>query len=192
MTVQAEKETPTVGQWVEGYEIPVINERAVRAAAGILLVIGGVAIAAAWKYSNPDLLKPFGIFFMFDMVIRLFLGDRLSPTMILGRFIVRKQTPEWVGASQKLWAWWLGYGMALTSCFAMGFFGAPFAVVMSLCSLCVTFLFLETAFGICVGCSLQRVFSKTKPQYCPGGVCGVPNHNHDVPNPNHDVPTHNH
>lgn len=178
MTTTLAKDKPVVGQWIDGYEIPVINERAVRAAAGILMVIGAIAIAAAWKYDNRELLKPFGIFFMFDMVTRLFLGDKWSPTMAVGRVIVRKQNPEWVGASQKLWAWWLGYGMALTSCFAMGFFAAPLWFLLALCSLCVTFLFFEAAFGICIGCSLQRVFSKTKPQYCPGGTCEVTGHNH--------------
>lgn len=35
-------------------------------------------------------------------------------------------------------------------------------------------LFLETAFGICVGCSLQSKLSKAAPQHCPGGTCEVP------------------
>lgn len=174
----ATKEKPTVGQWVPGYEIPVINERAVRAGAGLLMVLGAVAIAFAWKYGDRNMLKPFGIYFMFDMATRLFLGERFAPSLIIGKFIVRKQRPEWVGASQKVWAWWLGYGMALTSCFAMGYFGAPLAVLLALCGLCVSFLFFEAAFGICVGCSLQKVFSKTKPQYCAGGSCEVDHHNH--------------
>jgi hypothetical protein len=162
---------PRIGEIVAGYEVPVIDERAVRAGAGILLLAGGVAFAAAFFTDSTRPLQPFGMLFMADMLLRLTAGDRWSPTLALGRLAVRGQRPEWVGASQKEFAWWLGFGLALVSCSAMGFFGAPLWVTLALCGVCLSLLFLETAFGICVGCALQRRFSRRPTMHCPGGSC---------------------
>ena len=156
-----------------GYAVPVIDERAVRAAAGILLLVGGIAFALACFERSTRPLQPFGMFFMVDMLLRVTAGDRWSPTLALGRLVTRGQRPEWVGAPQKEFAWWLGFGLAFVSCSAMGFLGAPLWVTLALCGVCLTLLFLEAAFGICVGCALQRRFGRTPPQHCPGGACEV-------------------
>lgn len=166
-------ERPRIGTLVPGYEIAVINERAVRAAAGLLLLFGGVAFAFAVATESIRPLQPFGMFFMFDMMLRVIVGDRWAPTLALGRLIVRKQQPEWVGASQKEFAWWLGFGLAAVSCASMGLFAVPLSVTLALCGTCLTLLFLETAFGICVGCALQARFGKQPPMYCPGGTCDL-------------------
>lgn len=171
VSAKGENVEPTIGKWVPGYSVPVINERAVRAAAGILFLLGAIAWGTAFATGSVQWLKPFGMFFVFDMALRVGFGDRWSPTMILGRLAVMGQKPEWVGASQKAYAWWLGLGMATAFCASTGFLNAPLGVILSLCGLCLTLLFLETAFGICVGCKLQALFSKTEPMYCPGGVC---------------------
>lgn len=170
-------ERPQIGQYVPGYEVPVINERAVRAAAGILFLAGGAAMAAAVAAGSTQPMQPFGLFFMMDMLIRVLVGDRWSPTLALGRLAVRRQQPEWVGAEQKAFAWWLGFGLAVVSCSTMGLFAAPLWLTLALCSICLSFLFLETAFGICVGCALQARFGRTAPRYCPGGTCELP-HEH--------------
>ncbi|PJJ82562.1 uncharacterized protein DUF4395 [Salinibacterium amurskyense] len=164
---------PTVGSVVEGYDIPVVNERAVRVAAGILFLAGAISITLAVIQHSAAPLRPFGVFFMLDMLVRVTVGDRWSPTLALGRLIVRRQQPNWVGAPQKEFAWWLGYGLALLSCAGMGLLGAPLEATLVLCGLCLTMLFLEAAFGICVGCALQRVLTTTPPQYCPGDSCRV-------------------
>ncbi|MCW5954727.1 MAG: DUF4395 family protein, partial [Propionibacteriaceae bacterium] len=54
-----------------------------------------------------------------------------------------------------------------------GLLAAPLWVTLALCSLCLTLLFLETAFGICVGCALQTRFGKQRPMYCPGDSCDL-------------------
>lgn len=162
---------PRIGRFVPGYTIPVINERAVRAAAGILFLLGGAAFATAFFTGSVLPLQPFGMFFMVDMLLRVTAGDRWSPTLMLGRLIVSRQRPEWVGASQKEFAWWLGFGLALVSCTSMGLFTAPLWLTLALCGVCLTMLFLETAFGICVGCVLQTRFGKQAPMYCPGNSC---------------------
>jgi Domain of unknown function (DUF4395) len=179
MTTQTQ---PWLGTMVAGYDIPVINERAARAAAGILFLGGIIAYGIAIASDSPQALKPFGMFFILDMTVRLVLGDRWSPTLALGRLMVIRQKPEWVGARQKEFAWWLGFALATVSCSTMGLLTAPFWVTLALCGTCLAMLFLETAFGICVGCSLQKLFDKTPPQYCPGGSCDTSAmHTHNSP-----------
>jgi hypothetical protein len=39
------------------------------------------------------------------------------------------------------------------------------------CLVCLTFLFFESAFGICLGCKVYSLFNRGKTQYCPGEVC---------------------
>lgn len=164
---------PWLGKVVPGYDIPVINERAVRAGAGLLFLAGAISYGFALATGSVEYLKPFGMFFIIDMAVRVILGDRWSPSLAIGRVIVSGQKPEWVGARQKEFAWWMGFGLATISCSTMGLFTAPVAVTFALCGLCLAMIFLETAFGICVGCSLQKLFDKTPPQYCPGNSCST-------------------
>lgn len=159
------------GENVEGIEIPVFNEREVRASAGILFLVGffGYTVALSTGFVIP--MRAFAVLFLLDMIIRLFISPRYSPTMALGRLFVYRQRPEFVGASQKKWAWSAGLILAMTSCFAMGWLAAPLWIILILCGVCMTVLFLETAFGICLGCELQKIFAKEKPQMCPGDSC---------------------
>ena len=159
------------GEIVEGFDLEVFNEREVRASAGILFVFGFGSFITALNTNDFRLVQGFAIFFLFDMLIRLVMSPRYSPTMALGRLAVYWQRPEWVSARPKRLAWGLGFGLALTTCFLMGRLGAPLALVMSLCGICMTVLFLEAAFGICVGCFLQQRLSKEKPELCPGDTC---------------------
>jgi hypothetical protein len=46
-------------------------------------------------------------------------------------------------------------------------------IKIGICLLCITFLFSETAFGICIGCILYQKIRKKNPLYCPGNVCEV-------------------
>lgn len=164
---------PVVGQYVDGIDIPVVDERVMRAGAGILFVLGFAAYLTALLTGFLVPLRGFGMLFVVDLFVRLFVGSRVAPSLYLGKLAVRGQSPEWVGASQKTFAWSLGLGGALLACFAMGWLGWT-AVALTLCGACLTLLFLESAFGICVGCALQRRFGRTPPQLCPGGSCTTP------------------
>jgi hypothetical protein len=159
------------GEKVEGFDFLVMNEREVRASAGILFVFGFGGLVTAVTTSDFRLGQAFAIFFMFDMIIRLFISPKYSPSMALGRLAVYRQRPEWVSAKPKQVAWILGLALAMGTCFAMGRLGAPAEVVLAMCGTCVALLFLETAFGICVGCTLYRLFTRTKPEICPGDSC---------------------
>lgn len=159
------------GETIPGYEIPVFNEREVRASAGILFLLGIIAYVTVLHSGDMRPMQGFAMLFLLDMFLRLFVSPRLSPTMILGRLAVYRQRPEWVGAPQKRVAWGVGLGLAMLSCATLGLLAMPVIVVLVLCGLCLTVLFLETAFGICVGCELYKVFSREKPLYCPGDSC---------------------
>lgn len=169
---------PLIGKMVPGYDIPVINERAVRVSAGILFVGGAISYGTAILTDSPDALKPFGMYFIVDMALRIILGDRWSPTIALGRLLTAGTKPNWVGARQKEFAWWMGFSLGTVSCSTMGLFAGPFWLTLALCGLCLFFIFLEAAFGICVGCKLQKLFDTTPPQYCPGGTCTMDDTSH--------------
>jgi len=42
-----------------------------------------------------------------------------------------------------------------------------------ICLSCLTILFFESVFGICIGCKIYNFFNKEKAKFCPGGVCTV-------------------
>lgn len=164
-------EDPVIGEHVDGIDVPVVNERAVRASAGLLFLFGIIAVMTAALTGDLQLLRAFGIVFLSDMALRLFVGTRYTPSLIVASLIVRRQRPEWVGAQQKKLAWAIGLGLGFVSCAAMGFLGASVEIQVALCSICLSLLFIESAFGICVGCELQRLFSREKPQLCAGDTC---------------------
>jgi hypothetical protein len=159
------------GERVEGIPFRVFNEREIRAAAGLLFALGFSGWMIALTTGNYMPLRAFGVAFMFDMALRLFVSPRAVPSLIIARLIVRKQAPEWVDAVPKKLAWTIGLVMVITSCFSMGWLGLTGPIVLALCGVCILFLYLETAFGICIGCHLQVRFSSRKPRLCPGGIC---------------------
>ena len=154
-----------------GIEVPVFDERAVRASAGLLFLLGFTGWLNAWYTSDPTLLRAFGALFLIEMTLRLTVSHRVAPAMALGALMVRWQRPEWVSATQKRFAWSLGFVVAALGCLGFGWLGLPLSWMLVLCGLCLSLLFLEAAMGICVGCELQRLFSKTPPQMCPGDRC---------------------
>ncbi|MGA9292569.1 MAG: DUF4395 family protein, partial [Ignavibacteriaceae bacterium] len=102
------------GQTVEGYDIPVLNEREIRAAAGILFVMMFISILKVIFQGDFLLLKYAVTIFLSDILIRVFINPKFSPSLIIGRLIVRNQVPEYVGAPQKKFAWIIGVILAST------------------------------------------------------------------------------
>ena len=96
------------GERVAGYDIPVLNEREIRASAGILFLATFLSLMMIIFKSNFLPIKYVITFFLTDFAIRVFLSPKLSPTLIVGRLIVRNQVPEYVGAQQKKFAWIIG------------------------------------------------------------------------------------
>jgi len=167
------------GEDVEGYDIPVLNEREIRAAAGMLFLLMFVSILTVIMKGDFTLLKYAIIIFLTDITIRVFINPKFAPTLILGRLIVRNQTPEYVGARQKKFAWKIGFVLALTM-FALVIIVNSYSPITGLiCFICLMFLFFESAFGICLGCKVYPLFFKEKVQYCPGEVCDIKSR-HDI------------
>jgi hypothetical protein len=158
------------GQQIPGYNIPVLNERAVRASAGILFFFAIVSFMNAWLLGDFHLTRVFVVAFLIDFTLRIFVNPAFAPSLILGQWIVRKQQPEYVGAPQKRFAWAIGFALALTMLYLVVLNNVIGPVNLIVCSLCLLLLFFETAFGICLGCMVYRLFSN-KAELCPGGVC---------------------
>ncbi len=81
------------GEDVEGYDIPVLNEREIRASAGILFLATFISLMLIVFKNNFLSIKYVITFFLADFIIRVFINPRFSPTLITGRLIVRNQVP---------------------------------------------------------------------------------------------------
>lgn len=161
------------GERVEGYSVPVMNEREVRAAAGILLVPGLMAFTQAFQTGNFLFTRLMILTFMIDFFIRVLVNPRYAPTLVLGRFFVRNQQPEYSGAPQKRFAWALGLGIAVFMFLWTTVFNFAGPIALLGCVTCIVLLFLESAFGICVGCAIYNRLWPGSAQLCPGGVCEI-------------------
>ena len=161
------------GEQVDGYPVRVVNERVVRAAAGLLFFPAVLSFMHSFLLGNFQYTRLFIIVFLIDMALRQ-LNPRWAPSMIVGGWIVRHQAPEWVGAPQKRFAWGLGLLLGLAMLYLMVFNRYMGPLNMLICGSCLLLMFFETAFGICLGCKLYNLFHREQAQLCPGGVCDVP------------------
>ena len=161
------------GENVEGYSIPVLNEREIRATAGILFLLMYTSIMIVILENNYLMLKYAILIFLTDFLIRVFINPKFSPMLIMGRMIVKNQVPEYVGAQQKKFAWMIGVVISTTMFFLIGILNLDNLSTTLLCYMCLIFLFFETAFGICVACKIYEKVYKEKAQYCPGEVCEI-------------------
>ena len=166
------------GENVEGYDIPVLNEREIRAAAGILFLFMFISIQQA-AGGDFTMLKYAVIGFLVDILIRVLINPKFAPTLIIGRLIVRNQTPEYVGARQKKFAWKIGIALAGTMFILIVLVNSFSPITGLICFICLIFLFFESVFGICLGCKFYPLFFKDKVQYCPGEVCDIKSR-HDI------------
>lgn len=160
------------GENVKGYDIPVLNEREIRAAAGIFFLFMFIAIQMAAS-GNFILLKYAVIIFLVDFLIRVLINPKYSPSLIIGRFFVKNQVPEYVGAQQKRFAWIIGITLAVIMFVLINILNSFSPITGIICFICLIFLFFESVFGICIGCIFYRWFYKDKAQYCPGEVCEI-------------------
>lgn len=159
---------------------PVVNERGIRAAAGIMFAIG---LSVFWYVFLTRDYRPMSVVVVVFW-IEFFLKTVFSPAWsffgLIGDWTVRKQEPEYVGAIQKRFAWGLGLIMASSMVIVALILGIRGWLPFLICNTCLFFMWLETSMGICVGCKiynwmLRKNILKTpeiKPA-CPGGVCSI-------------------
>jgi len=167
------KKNNPFGETVAGYDIPVLNEREIRAAAGILFLATFISLMLILFKGNFVPVKYVVTLFLIDFIIRIFAQPRYSPALIIGRLIVRGQQPEYVGAAQKKFAWIVGMFLSAIM-FALMVLVNSYSIITGIvCLVCLLFLFFESAFGICLACKFYSMFNRGKVQYCPGEVCEV-------------------
>ncbi len=159
------------GENVEGYKTRVLNEREIRAAAGILFLATFLSLMFILFKNNFLPIKYVISLFLADFLVRVFINPRFSPTLIIGRLIVGKQVPEYVGAPQKKFAWTIGVVLSASMFIFMVVINSYSPVTGIICLICLLFLFFESAFGICLGCKFYPLFFKEKAENCPGEIC---------------------
>ena len=160
------------GERVPGYDTTVINEREARASAGILFMLGMIVIFVGIGYNHIMVARVYLAFLFLDFTARL-VSPKYSPSLLLGKFVVQNQEPEYVGGIQKRFAWTIGWFISLPM---MWWFVLHWDITfykVLICILCLALMFLESAFSICVGCWLYKVIFQKNAQYCPGGVCEI-------------------
>jgi len=160
---------------------PVLNERAVRATAGLLLIATAVAFSLAFFLKDFLPLKIITPVLFVDFTLRVLTGlTPFSPFGVLGTFLVRNQTPEWVGTAQKRFAWSIGIAVALLMTFITNM-NITGALPLTFCMICMALMWMEAALGVCVGCQIYRWLARRNllkaaefPPACAGAVCDAP------------------
>ena len=158
------------GEKVDGYDVLVLNEREARAAAGILFVFGMLSFLNSFMLGSYVFTQYFVGFFMFDFFIRV-LNPRYSPSLLLGRFFIQNQIPEYVGATQKRFAWSIGLALSIVMFYLVVIEPQMNPLKILICVACLIFLISEAAFSICIGCKVYNIIKKERATNCPGGVC---------------------
>src|ERR1700743_3561774 len=136
------------GEDVPGYDIRVLNEREIRAAAGLLFVATFTSFLLIMTTGNFTPVKYVLTIFLTDFLLRVLVSPRYAPTLVLGRLIVRNQTPEYVGARQKRFAWTVGLILSAVMFVFMVVLNTYSPITGLTCLVCLLFTFFESAFGI--------------------------------------------
>lgn len=159
---------------------PVVNERAVKATAGIMLMLATVSLMLYYFTPMRWPLQVVTTLFAIDFSIRLVFGlTPFSPLGMLGTWIVKYQVPEFVAADQKRFAWAIGWMFAVYMSIVsnMNLWGP---IVFGPCLFCLTLLWIETCFSLCAGCFTYHLAIRWKiipepeiKRVCPGGICSI-------------------
>lgn len=167
------KKNRIFGENVEGYVIPVLNNREIRATAGIMFLLAFISLILILSKGNFVPVKYVLSVFVVEFFIRLFINPKYAPLLIIGRIIVSNQNPEFVGAEQKKFAWYIGFTISVIMFFLLVIMNAFSPITGFACLICLILMFSESAFGICMGCKLYGFIKKDKAQYCPGEICDI-------------------
>jgi hypothetical protein len=150
-----------VGETIEGLDVDgrplraaVFDEHQVRAAAGLALVLGGIAMAYAALARQYLPIQALTALLALEFALRLGLGLRRSPLGLAARLLTRGQPPQWVSAKPKRFAWTLGLVLALVMT-VLTHGGVRGAVPLGICAACLTLMWLEAVLGLCLGCEIH-------------------------------------
>ncbi|WP_066626982.1 DUF4395 domain-containing protein [Labilibacter marinus] len=153
------------GENIEGINYKVLNERVVRGNSGIMFLLGMIAFINAFILENYIVLPYLSGILLFNFLVAVLINPKFAPTVFISWLLVRKQTPLHIGAIQKRFAWSLG-SLLTGAIFILSFFLLEdvkyFDPICMMCLVCLLLLFLETAFGICIGCKIYYGLIKIK------------------------------
>ncbi|MCA0273535.1 MAG: DUF4395 family protein [Proteobacteria bacterium] len=157
----------------------VFNENQVRAAAGLTLALGAVAFAyaALGKVYGP--IQTVTTLFFVEFLIRVTWGITRSPLGMVAGWMTRRETPHWVSAKPKRFAWSLGVVMSLAMMIITNS-GIRGPLPLTICLICLTLMWLEAVLGLCLGCEIHRQLVRLgwmQPdkdfEICSNGTCTV-------------------
>ena len=157
----------------------VFNEHEVRAAAGMTLLLGTIALVYAYFAQVYLPIQIITTFFFVEFLIRVTAGIQYSPMGIVGRWMTSRQTPHWVSAKPKRFAWTLGLLMA-ASMMVITNVGIRGPLPLTICLICLTLMWLESVLGLCLGCETHRlmvrmgwVANDKDYEVCTHGTCSI-------------------
>lgn len=161
------------GEIIDEFDYKVINERDARASAGIMFLLGLLSLFSVQFYRTLLWAELFSITFIIEFFVRTIINPKYAPYMLLGGLIVSNQQPDWVEAKPKQFAWFLGMMLGVIMTYYIVFDLVSW-MRFYICLLCLILMFVESVFGICLGCLLYKKFN-VKLENCPGGVCETTN-----------------
>jgi Domain of unknown function (DUF4395) len=170
------------GVVVDGRELhaAVFDENQVRAAAGLTMVMGAIALSLAYFDQQYIPLQVVASFFFLEFAVRLTAGIRYSPVGLVAGLMTRNRAPDWVSAKPKRFAWMLGLGLAFSMTVITNG-GIRGWLPRSICLVCLTLMWMESVLGLCLGCKLhgllvRRGWTTKDPEFevCADGSCEVP------------------
>ena len=158
---------------------PVFDERQVRAAAGLTMVMGAAALAYAYFAKVYAPIQTVTVLLFVDFALRVVVGVHRSPVGLLAGWMVRRQPPQWVSAKPKRFAWTLGLAMSLAMAIITNA-GIRGALPLTICLLCLALMWLEAVLGLCLGCEIHALMVRRgwvakddDFEVCSRGACGV-------------------
>jgi len=139
---------------------------------GEKVALGMMVIFVGIGYGHIIVARVYLAFLFLDFTARM-ISPKYSPSLLLGKFVVSNQKPEYVGGLQKRFAWTLGWliSLPMLDWFVLHWDITFYKVLI--CVLCLTLMFLESAWAICVGCMIYKLIIREDPTYCPGGTCEI-------------------
>ncbi|WP_170295331.1 DUF4395 family protein [Paracoccus aestuariivivens] len=159
----------------------VFDENQVRAAAGITMLMGAIALVCAYSAKEYLPIQTVTTFFFMEFVIRVRFGLQYSPLGHVVRLITHLP-PQWVSAKPKRFAWTLGLVlsfamMVITNADIRG------PLPLTICLVCLSLMWLESVLGLCLGCEIHAWLvrrgwmSKDEAfEICASGACNIDGH----------------
>ena len=156
-----------------------INERALRARAGLLFLVPIILLFIRLDHGNHDEIIVNAIsgishvrvyshtfayslifFVMYEMITPMFVNTaHFSITCALGSFFTRKQIPIYQVMRPKVFAWSIGLILAVL-CQISLYFTVMQSIAFYFLATCLLFMWLETACGICAGCYVYYLLAR--------------------------------